>query len=165
MRNLSSEDARPELGMNGVVERGYGRGFMPLYTRRGRCWTKQDKAILPRGIVMHVYKSWPSHFDVAESLVTNHTTNLEPLNDTITEHTVASQKGDVGVAESLLRGRRRNKPRKGLGSQDSITRSPENDALMMAHLLIWRQGKCLRGDNARWVTTTLRSGNKGGMAT
>lgn len=110
---------------------------------------------------MHVYKSWPSHFDVAESLVTNHTTNLEPLNDNITEHTVASQKGNVGVAESSLRGRRRNKPRKGLGSQDSITRSPENNALMMAHLLIWRQSKCLRGDNARWVTTTLRSGISG----
>ena len=76
---------------------------------------------------MHVYKSWPSHFDVAESLVTNHTTNLEPLKDTITEHTVASQKVDVGVAESSLRGRRRNKPRKGLGSQDSTARSADND--------------------------------------
>ena len=76
---------------------------------------------------MHVYKSWPSHFDVAESLVTNHTTNLEPLDDTITEHTAALQKGDVGVAESSLRRRRRNKPRKGLESQDSTARSAEND--------------------------------------
>ena len=44
-RNLSSEDARPELGNNAAVERDYSRVFMHLYTHRGRCGTKYNKAI------------------------------------------------------------------------------------------------------------------------
>ena len=96
---------------------------------------------------MHVYKSWPSHFDVAESLVTNHTTNLEPLDDTTVslnipwhcrKATWVSQRARFAGGAEVNLGKNWNR-------KTLLHAAPK----MMAHLLISRQSKCLRGDNAR----------------